>query len=80
VRKTASDLLHTVADGGEVSIAQVRDFANAVLASEPYRLANALLHASPEFAVRRALELAALVLADGNQVSPAQHAQEGGGQ
>jgi hypothetical protein len=80
VRKIARDLLHTIADGGEVSIAQVRDFANAVLASEPYRLANALLEAPRKFAVRRTLELAAFVLADDGQVSREHDAQDGGRQ
>jgi predicted NAD/FAD-binding protein len=77
VRKTASDLLHTVADGGEISITQVRNFAEAVLASEPYLAAKALLDGSPEFAVRRALELAALVLTADEQISPAHQAQDG---
>ena len=63
VKNRARDLLRTVANGGDVSIARVHDFARAVIEMPTFQVAQELLHdVSPEFAVRKALELAAMVL------------------
>ena len=63
VKNLARDLLHAVADGGDVSIARVNDFARAVIEMPTFQVAQELLHdVSPEFAVRKALELASMVL------------------
>ena len=63
VKNRARDLLRTVANGGDVSIARVHDFARAVIEAPPFQLAQEILQdASPEFAIRRALELASMVL------------------
>jgi len=63
VKNRARDLLRAVADGGDVPIAQVYDLARAVIEAPPFQIAQEILRdASPEFALRRALELASLVL------------------
>jgi hypothetical protein len=63
VKNRARDLLRTVANGGDVSIARVHDLARAVNETPAFQLAQELLHdVSPEFAVRKALELASMVL------------------
>ena len=51
-----------VADGDEVPIEVLRDFAALTLRCELVHLAQRLIDAPPEFAVRRAMELAGLVL------------------
>jgi hypothetical protein len=62
LRKAARALVLQVANGGEVSIAALHDFANLTLRCELVHLAQRLIDAPPEFAVRRAMELAGLVL------------------
>ena len=63
VKNRARDLLRAVADGGDVPIAQVHDLARAVIEAPPFQIAQEILQdASAEFALRRALELASLVL------------------
>ena len=63
VKNRARDLLRAVADGGDVPIAQVHDLARAVIEAPPFQIAQEVLQdASDEFALRRALELASLVL------------------
>ena len=63
VKNLARDLLRAVADGGDVPIAQVHDLARAVIEAPTFRVAQEILHdVSPEFAVRKALELASMVL------------------
>jgi hypothetical protein len=63
VKNRARDLLRAVADGGDVSIARVHDFARAVIEAPAFQVAQEiLLERSPEFAIRRALELALMVL------------------
>ena len=63
VKNRARDLLRAVADGGDVSIARIHDFARAVIEIPTFQVAQELLHdVSPEFAVRKALELASMVL------------------
>ncbi|MGB5348891.1 MAG: hypothetical protein WBN10_04785 [Polyangiales bacterium] len=63
MKNLARDLLRAVADGGDVSIAQVHDLARAVIEAPPFQIAQEVLQdASDEFALRRALELASLVL------------------
>jgi hypothetical protein len=63
VKNRARDLLRAVADGGDVPIAQIHDFARAVIETPSFQVAQELLHdVSPEFAVRKALELASMVL------------------
>ncbi len=63
VKNLARDLLRAVADGGDVPIAQVHDLARAVIEAPALQLARQILHGgSPEFAVRKALELASMVL------------------
>jgi hypothetical protein len=65
VHRSAATLLHRVADGGEIPIAVLREFAELVLLSELVAGARAVLDGPPEFALRRALELASVVLAAG---------------
>jgi hypothetical protein len=65
VHGAAATLLHRVADGGEIPIEVLRGFADLVLGSELVAGARAVLDGPPEFAVRRALELASVVLAVG---------------
>ena len=67
VKNRARDLLRAVADGGDVSIARIHDFARAVIEMPTFQVAQELLHdVSPEFAVRKALELASMVLSADN--------------
>ena len=72
VRRAAAALLHRVADGGEIPISVLREFAELVLHSELVAGARAVLDGPPEFAVRRALELASVVLSVGVGVEPEQ--------
>ena len=67
VKNRARDLLRAVVDGGDVPIAQVHDLARAVIEAPAFEVARQILQGgSPEFAVRKALELASMVLsADG---------------
>jgi hypothetical protein len=63
VKNLARDLLRAVADGGDVPIAQVHDLARAVIEAPAFQVAQRILQGgSPEFAVRKALELAWMVL------------------
>ena len=62
VRRAAAALLHRVADGGKIPIAVLHGFAELVLRSEMVLVSRQVLEGPPEFAVRRALELASLVL------------------
>jgi hypothetical protein len=62
VHAAAAALLHRVADGGEIPMAVLRDFAGLVLRSELVDLSREVIDGPPELAVRRALELASLVL------------------
>ncbi|NNE18928.1 MAG: hypothetical protein HKN10_10675 [Myxococcales bacterium] len=63
VHRSAAGLLHRVADGGEIPIEVLREFAELVLHPELVAGARAVLDGPPEFALRRALELASVVLA-----------------
>ena len=62
LREAARAVVLQVADVPEVSIAALHDFATLTLRCELVHLAQRLLDAPPEFAVRRAIELAGLVL------------------
>ncbi|MGB5372865.1 MAG: hypothetical protein WBN15_03710 [Polyangiales bacterium] len=62
VHAAAAGLLHRVAEGGEIPTAMLREFAELVLRSELVEASRQVLEGPPEFAVRRALELASLVL------------------
>ncbi|UCH30058.1 MAG: hypothetical protein JSV06_03265 [Myxococcales bacterium] len=63
VKNLARDLLRAVADGGDVPIAQVHDLATAVIDAPAFQVARQILQrGSPEFAFRKALELASMVL------------------
>jgi len=62
LRKAARALVLRVADGDDVSIEALREFATLTLRCELVQLAQRLQDAAPEFAVRRAMELASLVL------------------
>jgi hypothetical protein len=65
VKNLARDLLRAAADGGDVPIAQVRDLARAVIEAPAFQVAQRILQdGSPELAVRKALELASLVLSN----------------
>ncbi|MBW1755597.1 MAG: hypothetical protein JRJ80_05455 [Deltaproteobacteria bacterium] len=76
VHRAAAALLHRVADGGEIPIEVLREFAELVLHSELVADARAVLDEPPEFALRRALELASIVLAVGVGAER-EHAKEG---
>ena len=65
VHWSAAGLLRRVADGGEIPIGVLREFAELVLCSELVAGARAVLDGPPEFTLRRALELASVVLAVG---------------
>jgi hypothetical protein len=62
VHAAAAALLHRVADSGEIPISVLREFAALVLRSELVEASRQVLEGPPKFAVRRALELASLVL------------------
>ena len=63
VKNLARDLLRAVADGGDVPITHVHDLARAVIEAPAFQAARQILQGgSPEFAVRKALELASMVL------------------
>jgi len=62
VRACAKALVQRVAEGGEIPMASLRELGDLVLRSELVALSRHLLDGPPEFAVRRTLELASLVL------------------
>jgi hypothetical protein len=63
VKNRARDLLRTVVDGGDVPVARIRDFARAVIETPAFQAAQEILQGgSPEFAARKALALASMVL------------------
>jgi hypothetical protein len=62
LRNAARALVLQVADGGEVPIAALHDFATLTLRCELVHLAQRLHEAPREFAIRRAMDLASLVL------------------
>jgi hypothetical protein len=68
VHRSAAALLHRVGDGAEIPIEVLRGFAELVLHSELVAGARAVLDGPPEFAMRRAVELASVVLASGVSV------------
>ena len=76
VHWAATGLLHRVADGGEIPMSVLREFAELVLHSELVADARAVLDEPPEFALRRGLELASIVLAVGVGAER-EHAKEG---
>jgi hypothetical protein len=62
VHAAAATLLRRVADGGEIPMAVLREFAELVLRSELVEASRQVLDGPPAVAVRTALELASLVL------------------
>jgi len=63
VKNRARDLLRAVVDGGDVPVERIRDFARAVIETPAFQVAQEILQGgSPEFAVRKVLELASMVL------------------
>ena len=62
LREAARALVLRVADGDDVPIEALRELAALTLQCELVQLAQRLQDAPPEFAVRRAMELASLVL------------------
>jgi len=75
VRRAAAALLRRVADDNEIPIGVLREFAELVLRSELVEACRQVLEGPPEFAVRRALELASLVLG-GRVVDDAEKGKE----
>jgi hypothetical protein len=69
VHAAASSLLRRVAGGGEIPLEAVREFAELVLCSELVAGSRQVLDGPPELAVRRAVELASVVLASGVSVA-----------
>jgi hypothetical protein len=63
VRTCARALVRRVAEGGEIPIASLRELGDLVLRSEVVALSRQLLDGPPEFALRRAMEVAGLILA-----------------
>ncbi len=63
VRACARALVQRVAEGGEIPIASLRELAELMQRSELVAVSQQLLDGPPEFALRRAMELAGLVLA-----------------
>lgn len=78
VHAAAAALLHRVAEGGEISISVLREFAELVLRSELVEASRQVLEGPPEFAVRTALELPSLVLRV-RAVDDAEKGKEGAG-
>ena len=64
VRACARALVQRVAEGGEIPIASLRELGDLVLRSELVAAGHQLVEGSPEFALRRAMELAGLLLAE----------------
>ena len=58
VRARARVLVQRVAEGGEIPIAPLRELGELMLRSELVALSHQLLEGPPEFALRRAMELA----------------------
>jgi hypothetical protein len=63
VRACAKALVRRVAEGGEIPIASLRELGDLVLRSELVAVSHQVLDGPPEFALRRAMELAGLILA-----------------
>lgn len=63
VRACARALAQRVAEGGEIPMASLRELGDLVLRSELVVVSHQLLEGPPEFALRRAMEVAGLVLA-----------------
>jgi hypothetical protein len=63
VRACARGLVRRVAEGGEIPMASLRELGDLVLRSELVVVSHQLLEGPPEFALRRAMEVAGLVLA-----------------
>jgi hypothetical protein len=63
VRACARALVQRIAQGGEIPLASLRELGDLVLRSELVAVSEQLLDGPPEFALRRAMELAGLVLA-----------------
>jgi hypothetical protein len=63
VRACAKALVQRVAEGGEIPIASLRELGDLVLRSELVAVSQQLLDGPPEFTLRRAMELAGLILA-----------------
>jgi hypothetical protein len=68
VHRSAAALLHRVGDGAEIPIEVLHGFAELVLRSELVAGSRQVLDGPPEFAMRRAVELASVVLASGVSV------------
>ena len=75
LREAARALVLRVADGDDVSMEALRELAALTLRCELVQLAHRLQDAPPEFAVRRAMKLASLVLT----LSAKPHAAGAGG-
>ncbi|NNE20780.1 MAG: hypothetical protein HKN10_20110 [Myxococcales bacterium] len=73
VRACARALVQRVAEGGEIPLASLRELGGLVLRSELVAVSQQLLDGPPDFALRRAMELAGLVLA---VVATDEHAEE----
>ena len=68
VHRAAAALLHRVADGGEIPIEVLLGFAELVLRSELVAGSRQVLDGPPELAMKRAVQLASVVLASGVRV------------
>ena len=68
VHRAAAALLHRVADGGEIPIEVLHGFAELVLRSELVAGSRQVLDGPPELAMKRAVQLASVVLASGVRV------------
>jgi len=62
-RACARALVQRVAERGKIPIASLRELADLVLRSELVAVSHQVLHSSPEFTLRRAMELSGLILA-----------------
>ena len=63
VRACARALVQRVTEGGEIPMASLRELAELALRSELVAVSQQLLDGPHEFALRRAMELAGLILA-----------------
>jgi hypothetical protein len=68
VHRAAAALLHRVVDSGELPIEVLHGFAELVLRSELVAGSRQVLDGPPELAMKRAVQLASVVLASGVRV------------
>lgn len=64
VRASARALVQRIVEGREIPMASLRELGDLVLRSELVGVSHQLIEGPPKFALRRAMELAGLLLAE----------------